>query len=322
VVPQMICLCVCAVAIVLQYATRRVWVARLVLLSVPALLFVVSEVGLYRMDRVYATQAGGDHVSLVLAYSPRPKEGFPASLRSSTILGSTKEVIFGIPVSAVEAPEHTIPVIENVRITMEAADGSRWTSPWGGMWGAVIGQGTTVSLSMPRAVYDRFRGRPLKFELTLAVAEGREQSSARIPLSSHGVAVLGEGICSATSSLSADANYNHQQVNSQCIYPLRQPQLTQNALLYQDPACGTDGVGGGSWSGSSFGGPAYFSINPIWVGASSGQELSYPVGRNGLPAECLASGIMFAQYELAARMETTVTIPNFELPDLTPESGH
>jgi hypothetical protein len=193
------------------------------------------------------------------------------------------------------------------------------------MWGVVIGQEGTANVSMPRAVYDRFRGKPLMLELTLAVAEGREQGSARIPLSPSGVAAVGDGICRATSTSFAGATSNLQNVATVCLYPLRQPQLTQISLQWLNQACNPAGANrfrGGSWSGLLDRQAAYFSINPISIGPSVNDGVSYAASKDGLPAECPASQVMIAQYELAARTQATVTIPNFQLPSLSPESGH
>jgi hypothetical protein len=180
-----------------------------------------------------------------------------------------------------------------------------------------------VNLVMPRAVYDRFRSKPVTLELTLAMEQARLQSSARIPLAEPGTAALGDGICLATSSVSVDANFSRQNVNAACRYPLRQPQLTHIALVWDDPACspaGTDGTAGGSW-GSLDGTPAYSAINPVWAGPVMGQGFSKAVMKDGARTDCPASAIMFAQYELAGRVQTTLTIQNFQLPPLTPESG-
>jgi hypothetical protein len=308
-----LCVVLCGIAVVLQYSARTTWVARVVLLSAPVLLFVVAELPPYSVDRVYAQQGGGNHAAVELAYSPRPHERFPASLRTN------KEIDFGIPVSVVETADHTIPVIENVKIAIEAADGSRWVSSWEGTWGVLAGPGA-VNLVIPRAEYERYRGNPVTLELTLAVEQARVQSSARIPLAEPGTAALGDGICLATSSLSSDANFSRQNVNVECRYPLRQPQLTHMALVWDDPACSPTGSGSGSW-GSLDGAPAYFAINPVVAGPVMGQGVSNAVMKDGARVDCPASAIMFEQYELAGRVQTTLTIQNFQLPSLTQESG-
>jgi hypothetical protein len=309
-IPQLLCLCLCVAAIVLQYAGRRTGAARLVLLSTPVWVLLFSVLSPYAVDRAYGQRDQGDSASVALVYSPQPNVGYPASVEFN------REIVFGIPLSVVKAPDHTIPVVANVRIAIEAADGTRWVSPWEGSFGgAIVRQNTALSVLMPQTVYRRFHGKPLLLQLTLAVAEAREQSSARIPLGSYETPIPGS-ICSVTGGWAGDANFRGQKITFGCIYPLRTPWLSETALV-SDSSCSTAGdVGSGNftWMGGLGAEPASLAIDPIWAGATSSSESDEPRDQ---PETCRITGVVFTQYRLARRVETTVTIRDFELPPMS-----
>jgi hypothetical protein len=312
-VPEVVPVCIYIAAIGVQYASRRTWFARILLLSLPLWILGFMEfVPTNRVDRVYAQQSGDRDGSARLVYSVPENESFPASHRSA------KEIDFGVPVAASEPSDATILAVDDVKIAMDADDGTRWVSPWEGSFGIPIGKRGEITLVLPSSVYSSFLGKKISLHLTLAVSEGKTQSSTTIPFPSTDVAIPGDGICSARSTISAASDHTQQSIDTHCRFPLRQPYL--RITMQQTGAdCHS---GGEQWTGTLGDAPADFSIDPVELGANFSTGNSYSYNGLGASLPCPAAGVMLTQYGLERRTELSLTIRNFQLPAMVPESGH
>jgi hypothetical protein len=311
-----IALCLCGAAIGLQYATRRAWLARTVLLSLPLVMYAsVDFAPIFSVDHVYAQKAGAAGALPQLAYD------LQENVKQGAVTQFTRSIGFGVPIKALGAPEGTVLVLDNAKIEIETADGSKWVSPWEGLFGMTLDQHAEVNLSLPKTVYERFRDKPLSLHLTLAVSQGRVQSSSNIPFPSTEASIAGDGICMATGEWTEKATFDHQDVHTQCRYPLRNPYLTHIVLRYPDPACSPSGGAmrtdlGWSRNGSPSE-PAQLAIDPVFPGSNMGSGESVPARHSGISHPCPGTVMTFTEYRVVGRTQASLTVPDYHLPPLS-----
>lgn len=114
---------VCAAAIVLQYATRRVWLSRgLLLASIATILLMVG--GLFDEWGISHIYNATGPSSLVLQYIPADEGAI------TTLPKDDKFVSLTIPMEAIGIGDHAAFTPDNLRVTLTAQDGSIWSSPW------------------------------------------------------------------------------------------------------------------------------------------------------------------------------------------------
>jgi len=168
-----------------------------------------------------------------------------------------------------------------------------------------------LNVALPRSVYASFMGKPVSLQLTLAVSEGQPQSETSILFPSSRASTPSDGICSASSSYSEGAGYTSENVAARCRFPLRQPYLRIRPLM-RDPGCDS---GSENWNGSLTTGLADFAINPVW-GAATSMGATYSA--SGIsPRSCPAVGVTFTEYRLERRLQVSLTIPDYHLPQLS-----
>lgn len=304
-IPSVILPCLCIAAIGVQYATRRTWVARILLLSLPVCVFATVElIPINTVDRVYAQQNYPADSIPGLTYNSSEGEKYGAVARSD------KQIGFGIPVEAAGLMDKTILAVDDVKIAMQASDGTRWVSPWQGNFGIPLSSKGVVYLALPPAIYASYMGKPLTLHLTLAISEAEPQSSNSIRFPFTEASTPGDGICSASSRLSERSGYASQNIDTRCRFPLRQP-YTRVAMLTEAPTCKP---GGENWTGSLATAPAQLAIDPVWPGANFSTGQSYTSNDAASPLPCPAIGVTFTQYRLERRTQVSLTIDGYHLP--------
>ena len=110
----------------LQYAARRVWVSRLLLIALPILLVLsgmaVSESNVMRRDYPRASAGQEAPVRLTLLRdTPHPATAY---------LIRAKQVQVSIPLQVSGVAEGYALIDGAVKVTVDAANGAHWTSPW------------------------------------------------------------------------------------------------------------------------------------------------------------------------------------------------
>jgi hypothetical protein len=322
----LIILCGCGTAAVLQYALRKLWLARLVLITTPVLLVTIGAVaGLIarsqtRMDRTYPPQIGEAAVLVPLSYHP--------SSNGSTLdtWRDTGEAGIHIPLVGSGVAPGYVAIPEAAKVAIDAPDGSHWTSVW---QGARPGLSQTVReylpgeeyndavFLMPRAVYDKLKLMPVTVHLTLALTLAKAGSVTRIPLPTREFSVPDFGICSPSPDYMRPPS---QATVFLCRSALREPQLTHIDVVWSDTPClaphaePDPGVRGAAWIGSLDREPVQ-GIAPVWT---TTQPVDFsnafkPEGINHSRYLCPGSPVTFTQYNLVRHTREAITIQGFLL---------
>jgi len=175
---------------VLQYAMRRVWIARAILLAVPVLM-AISVIWYSRaslVDLAYSQNAVGASEWMSLSFAPT--QSHPASVA----YWEGEDHIY-LPVHYAGVADGTAIVRDDMKFTITAADGRRWSSPWQAESEYIVPDldGGTVQLKIRPEVYSRFKSGPVTLQVTFAVSRYQADSVTEIPYPAADAAVPGVG---------------------------------------------------------------------------------------------------------------------------------
>lgn len=313
-------LCVCAAAITLQYAARRLWLSRLLLIGFPVVIGAISLVspGESTIER--------DH-PLVTAKQGAPIQFAPLEDSIHQVTADAgrneKDVGVNIPFKASGVAVGYMLMPNNVQVSIEAANGTRWTSPWQDIYNEHYlpgPQDSSVNLKIKRAIFERVRGMPVSLHLTFTFTQLRAGGPRRVSMQAGEFPVVGFGICAPQVGWDG----SQQITGVTCRSALRQPRLTYVEVLWSDDACPSTttepngGVEGSGWAGNLDDDPAEFGISSV---STTGLNLSNSMRDTGEKARpqkfrylCPGTPLTFTQYDPVKQIQSNFTIQDFHFP--------
>jgi hypothetical protein len=304
-------------AITLQYAARRLWLSRLLLIGFPVLTLALGLVspGQAMMERDYPSIAAKQVAPIQFALLEDSIHQVMVSAARNE-----KEVAVSVPLEASGVADGYMLMPNHVRVSIEAANGTRWTSPWQEMYNARYLPGpqeSTVNFEVKRSIFESVRGMPIILHLTFAFTQLRAGRSRRVPVTASDFPVPGFGICAPQ----LDWNGSQQIIGVACRSAMRQPRLTYVEALWSDDACGStatepnNGVQGSGWTGNPDDDPAEFGISSVWT---TGLDLSNSLrdtGEKTRPQKprylCPGTPLTFTQYDPVRQIQSDNTIQDF-----------
>jgi len=321
----MLALMVCSAAIVLQYASRRVWISRGVLIALPILLlatnFFASKYDQARINRIYPiTQT----TPIQLAYTPNSHSFETASFQMS----SHAEIPIKIQLTESGVAKGYAVFPDAVRAEIRAPDGSHWESEWQGGDGYKFLPGEShysPSFLMPIEVFNKFQSMPVSVHLDIALTQARAGTMRSVPLPIERFPVPDFGVCSPRTE---SAPAFGQVTGIRCVSALREPQLTYISTRWPDGPCSgaptapDAGVLGTAWVGALDREPAQLSITSVvdlHIDLSNNQLED---GTRDLRYLCPGTPVEFTQYARVGRMRTSVGIQDFHLPKVSVAGNH
>ncbi|MGC2621490.1 MAG: hypothetical protein WA414_20775 [Acidobacteriaceae bacterium] len=310
-----VAVCVAAAAIVWQYATRRVWIARGLLVLMVVLVGAVLCVSC--TSAAISLQYPRGNAPLQLAYD--------AGNHSTTFWTYTGTHLVGVsvPVNVSGIGADTLVNLDSVQVTAVAPDGNHWTSAWEPIGGARYDDSDQLSQMLPIQIgddfFDREKSLPLTLHLRFAVSRMRKVAQTSMILGDAEFAVPAFGLCSPN-----DYRHNGEISGVTCRAALRQPELTLVAVEWSDAWCKDRApdapyVRGEGWAGETSPAPAEFGLSPVFqinFGLSNGQKPDGHGGVGGTRYLCAGSTMTFTRYTLAGRSEYDVTFEDYRVPPM------
>lgn len=247
-----------AAAVVVQYARRRVSLARGLL---AAILVLWLACGL------------ASETSLAVAGSfPANAPRFPATLTAFNPPSSYAAVVrpgwvsLFLIVKMNGMPDDRGIVAEAVKPTVIAADGRRWQGQWQPLYGdRFIGRFAVANLQVivDRSFYDAVRSQPVTFRLRLAAINVEARQTLRTTMAGHDFAVAGVGICAPVSD---PLGRGFSRID--CRSALQSPPMTLVTAQWSDAPCSRNGSGSGGatgngWLGELTSPPDEAGLNPV-----------------------------------------------------------
>ena len=313
----------CAAAVVLQYARRRVWRSRLLLVSAPLLLVALSMAFSVQalVAKVYPRAGLGAAGALHVAIDTKGHASPPFPIRSDRLAVAVPLVVSGVG-------EGYGVQLDGVRATIVASDGRSWSTSWQHASGTFNGgepSHASIPMEVDRKFFDAERSRPVTLRLNLATTLLRAGTDVRVTIQDRDFPVPGVGICAPVRGQADDPGNVESIV---CRSPMRSPRLTGVVVRWDETSCQTgqeEGPGGGAETtmiGNLSDEPAEFgiapvSVTPIWLGSMNGAESSTDgTVRKYRRVLCPGTLVHFIPYTRMRRAEVDVTLPNYQLPDL------
>jgi hypothetical protein len=313
-IAQILVLGGCATALLLQYESRRTTRTWLLLLAALVLILVDARIApdQWLMNRTYPSASA--NIGVAISY------GADATNQPTVYVARQRnEVGIGIPVQISSIPEGVVIFPEDMRVTLESRDGSRWTSLWQPLHMEKFLAGERVSMagfSMPGSVYRRMKSTPVRMQVELAFARAQKTRTDTVALPLRDFDVPGVGICTAISAFALRPGEIGAVL---CRAALRQPPLifVQTAWRYDDchavPQYTTQTSG---WLGAVDRPPAEFGIVPLWINPL---PLSQSAPAEHVPEPqhmCPGQPITFTSYELSQRAQAAFNVQAFRLPEM------
>ncbi|MGD0887816.1 MAG: hypothetical protein ABR889_01080 [Acidobacteriaceae bacterium] len=293
----------CAAAIGLQYATRRVWVSRGLLIALPILMAV--SVAAYRrqslVDRAYPAPSAAAAVPLIIA--SMPNAAHPVEARSWE-----GEDYIDLPVQYGGVAEGTAVFADDFKFSITAADGSQWSSPWQSIQERTVNNAHSsgLSLMIDPALYERFKTAPVTLRITFAVSRYQSDTVTKMAFTAGDAAIPGIGFCAS--------EYSSTMI---CRAALRGPRLTHVTMLWSHGACPDAQTSPVSTAeDDAWLGPGGINIAPgsVWTMRMfffhrSNEDSDYSHWHI-----CPGSPLTLTQYNLLERTQASMTLTNFVLP--------
>jgi hypothetical protein len=309
-------------AIVLMYARRKAWFARLMLLSLPGIIGVVAACvpNGAMVDTAYPLATG------MAAVADVPIQfALHDGLEDQTAVtedSRTGEVEVRIPLEATGVSAGYVVTVDDAMAVAEDGRGAVVRElPWRAIYSHYYLHGdwlTSVDLKMKRAEYAALRGRVLTLKLGLALTEAKTEAVTRIALPAHDFTVPGFGNCAGVTGMGA------LTTNLGCWTAMHGPPLTYVKANLTNAPCGekveksgpdggpdAEGLHATAWVGSLENDPAEFGMTSVWSTNVSLSEAGY----YGAKYLCPGAMVSFTRFGLVRRLRTVVTIPGFRLPE-------
>jgi hypothetical protein len=304
---------VCGIAIALQYALRRTRLSRMILLLLPVVLTILVLITAHGSgpakpftDPRYPLLAAGVAPPVQFTYAPDEKHAFYASKGQDPV-----GIRIPIRVSGMAADSAVI-AGAYPKVTITGADGFVWSAKTREFYPEKFlptSRWTHDGFMIPRVAYDRLKSSPVTINLSFALTQLQAMSSVRVPMPTGDVMVPGLGVCRRP-------DLNHALL--ECRSALDEPPLTYASADWSATPCPSSQtelqeVRGDTWMGMLNTDPAEFGIAPIiFGGVAFTSDLNNATGGKYL---CSGSMITLTRYKLAGRMQTSLVIPNFQLPE-------
>ena len=292
----------CAVALTVQYATRRTWLTRGLLIGLSALL-ALTVFGYHMqslVDRAYQRPSAGSAAPLII--TSIPTAAHPVEARTWD-----KEDYIDLPVQYSGVADGYAVFGDDLKFTITAADGSRWTSQWQGIHEQILpgSQYAGIHMMIGPDIYDKFKQGPVTLQVTFAVSRYQADTVTQMPFPARDTAVAGIGYCTQKYDFPVVLN---------CRAALHEPALTRMTVQWSKADCSdlrtpeNTIVQTDYWFehvGSDF------SLISVW---DRSIMLSYGMGGDMHARVCEGSPPTLTQYHLVNRTQSDMTLTNLQLP--------
>jgi hypothetical protein len=211
--------CVLVAAIFLQYARRKTWTSRLLIIGGAVAVLVIGAVTPYGtiVARSYPPLTAGQQPAVTLTIDPTP----PPKKKDNPFLDKLPNAWIALPVRASGVAEGHVAQVRGTVVTIQASDGQHWTSSWASN-GSILwpGEDRTVKIfAVDRKFFERVKSIPVNVHVTVAQVDYRETNARQITAEDGKFSIAGVGIC----RIEPYSNSNQNMIA--CRAPLKSPSL-------------------------------------------------------------------------------------------------
>lgn len=221
----------CAVILVVQYSSRKLWLGRALFGALAVLVWgaASSPFDLAMLERIYQLPAPGK------AYPIRALPSATAVDRIAIARTNDKFAYLLIPLDLTGIPNGEAVTVDDIRLTIDAPAGARWTGKWQGMSLRRITPAdatNTFEVAVDRSWLDTRKPGPLNLTVNLALTNIAPGASSQIKFTpGQSVEVPKVGVC--TQFAGGDGVYGEID----CRVPFHQPALAQISAIESPLPC-------------------------------------------------------------------------------------
>jgi hypothetical protein len=316
--------------IILQYATRRLWLSRAILAGIALLGTIAAFLPV-------------DGYFVPLSYPPSRTAPVQFSALSNPSTDITTDADFNGPkqvsvsllvkVSGIPAGQAISP--DNVLISIDAPNNLHWTSYWQPIYNQRLLPGTPLTrlnIKVDRVFFNQVRALPLSVHLTLALSRLQSGEPIRMSIPQQDFTLPGIGICRSPDNESR--LYGDRYLR--CRSAVKQPQLSYVQGYLAKKRCSDSqsqpalDAAANNWVGSLDSDPAELSLAPVWsesiylsnpdIPEDPEDEPDDPQSATGTIARvqprylCSGTPLTVTPYHLIGRAQTHFTIDDLHLP--------
>ena len=150
----------CGAVIIIQYAVRKVWLARGLLVAFPilagAVAFAITGGDERAVDRAYPRTSGAS-TPLRIAFAPDALN----TVHSDPAKPGDK-IRVQIPVEISDVADGYVVQVDDVKFSLTSPDGAQWDSPWQGIFGERYFPGVqpiSVPVVLSPAIFNQFKSK-------------------------------------------------------------------------------------------------------------------------------------------------------------------
>jgi hypothetical protein len=310
----------CALVVVWQYARRKTWSARLVLIGGAALVLLIGVATPYGalIEREYPELAAGQSpVEIALGAVTKPEHQAPPDISMVK-----DEVSVNLPLEVFGILPGTLIVIDGTQFTVTAPQEPPWKSHWQGantvLW--PDRQGSSVAVEIPGKFFDQVRSTSVKVHVTMALTVFREENARTVIAAGGDFSAPDVGICSVSDRRSMNV--------LDCRSPLRKSAfiasidtgtMTCPAVKDKPPAPAGIRLTYENWDETS--GPAETGISPVETMNLYFANWADPPGKYGVPGACQGTPVRFTTPERMRRLRTEIEFNDVRIGDYASWNG-
>jgi hypothetical protein len=298
--------CTFLVVIALQYATRRTWRSRWLLLALPFLLIVCGLAWPIQTlaHRLYPALHDGEQSPVQLALDPDPtrQESDPA-------LPWTKQTYLLLPLTVAGVPAENYIRSEAIQVSIEGPNGLRWNSDWQGITQGYLPNTVRSLIDIPidPKFLNRVQASPVTVTVVFALVQLRADTSVTTQAGEQDFSIPGGGLCTASHLRGAFPL---------CRFAMSEPKLTFVTSRWSDGICSqtslaSSGTLGDVWLGSIDPSIAEFGLDPVKIMALTFSN--QPRDPQHPTFICPGTPITATPYSVVRRFQNTLTLPNLDL---------
>jgi hypothetical protein len=293
------------VVIVLQYATRRTWYSRWILLGLPFLVIAGSVAWPIQtiVHHLYPPLAVAEQPPVQLAFDPDAE-------RQSSVNPSHERtrIDLYLPLSVSRISSDAAVQNQAVQVSIDAPNGLHWNSQWQNVsqYYRPDTSRSFINIPIDEKFLDRAKSTPVTVTLTFALIHLHAGTPVTIQTEDQDFPVAG-GICSFPN---VGNNY------PECRFAMSGPKLAFVTARWTEGACSqtqpsaVPGTFGSVWVGTIDPSPAEFGVDPVKM---KPLLFPYPPETRRTNFICPGTPIIATPYSVVRRLQTTVAIPNLDL---------
>jgi hypothetical protein len=295
--------------IVLQYATRRTWRSRWILLGLPFLVIACSVAWPIQtiVRHLYPPLAGAEPPPVQLTFDPDPD-------RQSSVNPSHERTRIDLYLPLTVSGISSDSAIQNqgAQVSIESPNGLRWHSKWQNVskYYRPDTSRSFIDIPIDEKFLDHVKSTPVTVTLTFALVHLHAGTPVTSQTADQDFPLAG-GICSFPN---VDSSY------PECRFALTGPELAFVTARWTDGPCSltapsaVPGTLATTWVGTIDPSPAEFGVDPIKM-----KPLIFPYH----PATrdpnfiCPGTPITVTPYSVIRRLQTNLAVPNLDLAKYT-----